>query len=44
LIKDLVQSEETKDRTQSTSLIMDKLGKRAGSSQGGILLEGRLHE
>ena len=43
MIKGLIQSQETKGRTENASRIMDKLGKPAGSSQS-MRLEGRLHE
>ncbi|HLO30002.1 MAG TPA: response regulator [Anaerolineales bacterium] len=43
LIKGLIQSKETKGRTENASRIMDKLGKSAGSSQS-MRLEGKLHE
>jgi CheY-like chemotaxis protein len=43
LIKDLVQSEKTKDRTENSSPIMDKLGKPAGSSQY-MRLDGKRYE
>jgi CheY-like chemotaxis protein len=43
LIKDLIQGETTKGRTENISRFMDKLGKPAGSSQS-VSLQGRLHE
>jgi DNA-binding NtrC family response regulator len=43
IIHDLIRSEETKDKTEKVSRVMDKLGQVAGSSQS-MRLEGRLHE
>lgn len=43
LIKGLIQGEETMGRMENASLMMDELGKPAGSSQKRHL-EGRLHE
>jgi DNA-binding NtrC family response regulator len=43
IIHDLICGQETGDKTEKVSLIMDQLGKPAGSSQS-IRLEGRLHE
>jgi len=43
LIHGLIRGEETRDRTENMSRIMDKLGKPAGSSQS-VHLGGRLHE
>ena len=43
IIHDLIRGEETRDRTEKPSHIIDKLGKPTGSPQS-MRLEGRLHE